>query len=229
MKSLFITATGTDVGKTYISALLVKKMREYGLNCGYFKPVLSGAKMDKNGDFIPEDCKFVIEKSGLKNNPMECLSYCFQEAVSPHLASSRKGVKIEIEKIIADYENYSQNFDYVLVEGAGGITCPLSVDGEKIVLLNDLVSKMKLSVLLVADAGLGTINSVLTSVDYIKSKHIDVVGIVLNNYDEQNFMHIDNKIMVEKLTNLPVVATISTGCEDVEIIKEDLERLFQEV
>ncbi|MBR3889993.1 dethiobiotin synthase [bacterium] len=229
MKSLFITATGTDVGKTYISALLVKKMRENGLNCGYFKPVLSGAKMDKNGDFIPEDCKFVIEKSGLKNEPMDCLSYCFQEAVSPHLASSRKGVKIEIEKIIEDYNNYSQNFDYVLVEGAGGITCPLSVDGEKIVLLNDLVSKMKLSVLLVADAGLGTINSVLTSVDYIKSKHIDVVGIVLNNYDEQNFMHIDNKIMVEKLTNLPVVATISTGCEDIEIIKEDLERLFQEV
>ena len=228
MKSLFITATGTDIGKTYISALLVKKMREYGLNCGYFKPVLSGAKIDEQGNFVPEDCKFVIEKSGLDCEPMQCLSYCFEAAVSPHLASTRQGVKIELDKIITDYKNYSKNFDYVLLEGAGGITCPLSVEDDKVVLLNDLVAQMKLSVLLVADAGLGTINSVLTSIDYIKSKNIEVVGIILNNYDENNFMHIDNKKMVERLTGLSVVATISKDCEDIEILKDDLEKMFKE-
>lgn len=228
MKSLFITATGTDIGKTYVSALLVKKMREFGFNCGYFKPVLSGAKMDKNGDFIPEDCKFVIEKSGLQNKPMDCLSYCFQEAVSPHLASSRKGVKIEIDKIIVDYENYSQNFDYVLVEGAGGITCPLVVEDDKVVLLSDLVLKMGQSVLLVADAGLGTINSVLTSVEYMNSKNIEIVGIVLNNYDDTDFMHVDNKVMVAKLTGLPIIATVPKDCGDIEILKEDLEKMFKE-
>lgn len=228
MKSLFITATGTDIGKTYVSALLVKKMREFSLNCGYFKPVLSGAKIDEQGNFVPEDCKFVVEKSGLDCEPIQCLSYCFEEAVSPHLASSRQGVKIELDKIVADFEKYSKNFDYVLLEGAGGITCPLLVDDDKVVLLSDLVLQMGQSVLLVADAGLGTINSVLTSVEYLNSKNIEIVGIVLNNYDDTDFLHVDNKKMVEKLTGLPVIATVSKDCKDIEILKDDLEKMFRE-
>ena len=67
-KSIFITATGTDVGKTYISALLVKKMREFDLNCGYYKPALSGAIRQDDGTLLPGDCDYVIKTAGLKQS-----------------------------------------------------------------------------------------------------------------------------------------------------------------
>lgn len=60
-KGIFVTATGTDVGKTFISALLVKKVRESGINCGYYKPALSGAEVI-NGELIPGDCAYVVQK-----------------------------------------------------------------------------------------------------------------------------------------------------------------------
>ena len=63
-KAIFVTATGTDVGKTYISALIVKKIRELGYNCGYFKPALSGA-IEKDGKLIPGDCDFVLKTAGI--------------------------------------------------------------------------------------------------------------------------------------------------------------------
>lgn len=228
VKSLFITATGTDIGKTYVSGLIVKKMREYGLNCGYFKPVLSGA-VTKDGELVPGDCKFVVETAQLDCKPLDCLSYCFEEAVSPHLASARQGVVIKSEKILADYKSHSQEYDYVLIEGAGGITCPLSVDDDNVFLLSDLVKQMNQDVLLVADGGLGTINSVLTSVEYIQKRGIKIVGIVLNNYDKDDFMHRDNKDMVERLTGIKVIATVGKDEKDIEITKQDLEVLFSEV
>lgn len=228
VKSLFVTATGTDIGKTYVSGLLVKKMREYGLDCGYFKPVLSGAVME-NGELTPGDCKFVVDTAGLNCKPLDCLSYCFEEAVSPHLASSRQGVVISADKILADYKAHSQKYDYVLIEGAGGITCPLSVEEDKIFLLSDLVKLMGTDVLLVADGGLGTINSILTSIEYIRNRGIKIAGIILNNFDNDSFMHRDNKEMVERLTNIRVVAIVGKDEKDIEISKQDLEVLFKEV
>lgn len=227
-KSLFITATGTDIGKTYVSGLIVKKMREYGFDCGYFKPVLSGAVMN-NGELTPGDCKFVVDMAGLDCKPLDCLSYCFEEAVSPHLASSRQGVVISADKILDDYKIYSKNYDYVLTEGAGGITCPLAVEEGKIFLLSDLVKQMGTDVLIVADGGLGTINSVLTSVEYIQNRGIKIQGIILNNYDKDSFMHRDNKAMVERLTGIRVVATVGKDEKDIAISQQDLEGLFREV
>lgn len=227
MRSLFITATGTDIGKTYISGLIVKKMREYGFNCGYFKPVLSGAVLE-DGKLVPGDCKFVIEMAGLDCEPTNCLSYCFKEAVSPHLAAARQGVNIDTKKIIQDFNTLSKNYDYVLIEGAGGITCPLAVEDNRVTLLSDLVKLMEQDVLLVADGGLGTINSVLTSVEYIRAQKINIVGIVLNNFDKTDFMHKDNLVMVEKLTGLNVVATVAHGEKDIDINIDVLKDMFKE-
>ena len=71
-KAIFVTATGTDVGKTYISALLVKKMRESGYNCGYYKPVLSGAEII-DGKLVAGDCDYVKRIAGLPEPHMNYL------------------------------------------------------------------------------------------------------------------------------------------------------------
>ena len=225
-KSLFITATGTDIGKTYVSALIVKKMREFGFNCGYYKPVLSGAIKTENG-LVPGDCKFVVDTSGLDINPMDCLSYCFEEAVSPHLAAKRLGVNIDLKKIKSDYENLSSKYDYMLIEGAGGITCPLTADKGNVYLLSDLVNDMDFNTVVVADGGLGTINSVLTTVEYMNNRNIHISGIILNNFVKNDFMHKDNLDMVEKLTGLKVIAVVSKDDENLNIEKRIIESLFE--
>ena len=94
-KKIFITATGTDIGKTYISALIVKKMREAKFNCGYFKPVVSGVT-EMCGHLIDSDVNYVIQKADIPIEPEKCVSYFWQEALSPHLASKRKKQEIDI-------------------------------------------------------------------------------------------------------------------------------------
>lgn len=213
-RGIFITATGTDVGKTYISALIVKKMREAGLNCGYFKPALSG-------DVYPNDCEFVLKTAGINKDAKNYVSYRFKPAVSPHLASKIENNPIKLLKIKADFERIKNEFDYVVVEGAGGIVCPFGED----LLLPDIIKNLGLDVIIVASASLGTINSTVLTVEYAKNHGINIKGIILNNYDETDFMQVDNKKMVEKLTGVKVIALVKTGSNDIDKLSE----IFMEI
>lgn len=222
-KAIFVTATGTDVGKTYISALIVKKMRELGYNCGYFKPALSGAEII-NGKLVPGDCAYVLKTAKINAEPMNYVSYVFKTAVSPHLASEIEKNPINIEKIKSDFERIKKEYDFVVVEGAGGIICPFNLKEQKL-MLPDVIKSLGLDILVVASASLGTINSTVLTAEYAKQHNINVKGIILNNYDETDFMQIDNKKQVEALTDVKVVATVKK--EDNEI--DDLSELFVEV
>ncbi len=222
-KKIFITATGTDIGKTYVSALIVKKMRESGFNCGYFKPVLSGVQ-EIGGKLIVSDPNYVIDISGLSCSANECVSYWWKEAVSPHLAAKRNNEEIDISRIKYDFARINKKYEYLLVEGAGGITCPLRLHNEEKYLLKDLIWELGLSIIIVADAGLGTINSTLLTVDYARENGIDIQGIILNNYESDNFLHWDNLEQVEYLTGVNVVATVPRGGSDIML----LEGLFKE-
>lgn len=222
-KCIFITATGTDVGKTYISALLVKKLRELGYNCGYFKPALSGAEV-RNGKLIPGDCDYVLKTAGIDANPMDYVSYVFKLAVSPHLASEIEKNPIKIEKIKADFERIKRNYDYLVVEGAGGIVCPFNLSENKL-MLPDVIKALDLDILVVASASLGTINSTVLTTEYANQQGIKIKGIILNNYNENDFMQRDNKKQVENLTGIEVVATVEQNATTIS----DLSRLFKEV
>lgn len=222
-KCIFITATGTDVGKTYISALLVKKLRDLGYNCGYFKPALSGAEV-RNGKLIPGDCDYVLKTAGIDANPMDYVSYVFKLAVSPHLASEIEKNPIKIEKIKADFERIKKNYDYLVVEGAGGIVCPFNLSENKL-MLPDVIKALDLDILVVASVSLGTINSTVLTTEYANQQGIKIKGIILNNYNENDFMQRDNKKQVENLTGVEVVATVEQNATTIS----DLSRLFKEV
>lgn len=222
-KAVFITATGTDVGKTYISALIVKKMRELGYNCGYFKPALSGAEII-DGKIIPGDCNYVLKQAGIDAPPENYVSYVFKTAVSPHLASEIENNPIKIEKIKSDFARIKKEFDYVVVEGAGGIVCPFNLGKEKL-MLPDAIKTLGLDIVIVASASLGTINSTVLTAEYAKNNGIKVRGIILNNYDENDLMQKDNKIQVEALTGIKVIAAVKKGEKDIK----DLSNIFKEV
>ena len=218
-KNIFITATGTDIGKTYVSALIVKKMREAGLNCGYFKPVLSGV-FEENGKLVESDCNYVVKTAKIPVVADDCVAYWWKEAVSPHLAAKRAGEEINISRIKKEFEEKQQKYDYLLIEGAGGITCPLRLENGEKYLLKDLIKELGASIIIVADGGLGTINSIILTVEYARANNIKIEGIILNNFNPDNFMHQDNLKQTEYLTGLKVIATVEKNQTDIKLLKE---------
>lgn len=218
-KNIFITATGTDVGKTYISALILKKMRKAGFNAGYFKPVLSGVT-EKEGKLTESDCNFVVSTAKIPTTADDCVTYWWREAVSPHLASQRAGVNIDINKIKQAFGEKQKQYDYLLIEGAGGITCPIILKNSKKYLLKDLIKDLGVNIIIVADGGLGTINSTLLTVEYARQNNIKVEGIILNNFNPKNFMHQDNLKQVEYLTDVKVISTVQKNQTDINLLQE---------
>ena len=218
MKTLFLTATGTDVGKTYISALIIKKMRDSGFNCGYFKPVLSGVE-EEEGKLRVSDANYVVSTAKIPLSPDDCVTYWWKEAVSPHLAAQRAGDVIDTNKIKTHLDKISREFEYILIEGAGGITCPLRLEGDEKYLLKDLIKELETNIVIVADGGLGTINSTLLTIDYARANGIGIEGIILNNFEPDNFMHQDNLKQIEYLTGIPVVATVEKGQKDIILLE----------
>ncbi|MFQ7614869.1 MAG: ATP-dependent dethiobiotin synthetase BioD [Roseburia faecis] len=93
-KGIFVTGTGTDIGKTYVTALIVKKLADAGIRTGYYKAALSGAK--SIGD---SDAGYVKKIAGITQEDTSLLSYLYQNAVSPHLAAQIEGNPVDPEKI----------------------------------------------------------------------------------------------------------------------------------
>lgn len=214
-KGIFITGTGTDVGKTYVSALIVKKLRKNNINAGYYKPALSGAYV-KNGEIIPGDAQYVCEIANLTDSHKNIVPYVFKTSVSPHLAAQIENKHIDKDIILNTYNKISEKYDFMVVEGCGGIICPLRIDDEKI-MLTDIIKMLNLDIIIVASSGLGTINSTVLTVKYAKQLGIKVRGIILNNYNQNDYLHEDNRQQIEKLSGVPVIACINKNATDIKV------------
>ena len=207
---LFVSGTGTDIGKTYVTGLLLKYIRDNGYDATYFKAALSGAIRDENNNLIPGDAVEVLTMANLDENTDFLVPYIYETAVSPHLASQIEGNPVELSKVRSAYEEVSKKYDYILMEGSGGIVCPIRYEGKdnkNNIMLEDIIKFLDLDVILIADAGLGTINSIVTTVEYLKSKNIHVCGIIMNNYKDE-LMENDNIKMVEELCDVDVIAKV---------------------
>ena len=201
-KGLFITGTDTDVGKTYVTALLVKTLRKAGFDVGYYKAAISGAPT-----VAESDAGFVNRFAGINEPEDMILSYLYQNAVSPHLAARIEGNPVEKEVILKAWERVTKAYPYVTMEGSGGIMCPIRHDEKAVYYLEDIIQWLHLPVLVVANAGLGTINHVVTTCEYIKNRHIPVKGILLNHW-KGGIMEEDNVKMIEEITGVKVLAKI---------------------
>ena len=224
-KGLFVTGTGTDVGKTYVTALIVKKLYEAGLSAGYYKAAVSGNEYDSDGMLVPGDAAYVKRVSGIPQEITQMCPYVYEHAYSPHLASRIEGNPIKLDKVIEGYENVCNEHEFVTMEGSGGILCPLDFDNEKLWLW-ELVKELSLPCIVVADAGLGTINNVGLTVEFMKQKGIPVKGIIFNHYHPDNIMEQDNLKMCEYLTDVKVIACIEDGSGDINIDVNDLTEFY---
>lgn len=228
MKQLMIIGTDTDVGKTYISGLILKKLHENGKKAAYFKAAMSGNERLADGSLLPGDADFVKTISGISQSLGDMYPYVYETAVSPHLAAKIEGNPIEWETIQEAYDTLCGTYDFVTVEGSGGILCPLRHDETAAFSLADFVMSQHLPCLLVADAGLGTLNHVGLTAAYLKSQNIPLQGIILNLFQTGNLLHEDNKGMCEIMTGVPVIASIPEGAADLPISIETLLSLYTE-
>ena len=225
-KGIFITATGTDIGKTFVTALIVKKLRDAGLNAGYYKAALSGAEKQPDGSWLPGDAAYVAKVSGMEEKPESLVSYIYKTAVSPHLAALREGNPVELGKVKEDFAAASAKYDYVTMEGSGGIICPIRWD-EQHLLLEDLIKATGLGTLVISNAALGSINACVLTIFYLQQKGIPVRGIILNNYDGTDFMQADNKKMMEAITGVPVIAEVKPDDAELNIDVEVLKNIYK--
>ena len=227
-KALFVTGTGTDTGKTYITGLIVKKLQEAQKNPAYYKAAMSGNDRRPDGTLIPGDALAVQTMSGIDQSLTSMCPYVYEHAYSPHLASRLEGNPVVMDIVKHGFADVAADYDYVTVEGSGGILCPICFDEAKIQ-LEDVVKELHLSSILIADAGLGTINSVVLTAEYMKTHGLPLKGIIFNHYHPGDVMEDDNIFMCEHMTGLPALAKVQDGDTELDMNIDALCALYDEV
>lgn len=223
---LFVTGTGTDVGKTYVTALLLKKLRQGGFQAAYYKAAMSGNRRLPDGTLLPGDALAVKDVSGISQPLEQMCPYVYEAAVSPHLAARLEGNPVCLQRVLQDVHTLAGAYEYVTLEGSGGILCPLRFDQEEL-WLADVVQACRLGCLLVADAGLGTINAVGLTAFYLRQRGIPLQGLVFNRFQPGNRLHEDNVVMCEHLTGVKTAALVREGDTDLRIPAEQLAALYE--
>ncbi len=216
---MFITGTGTDTGKTFVTGLIVKKLKESCRNAAYYKAAMSGNERAADGSLIPGDARYVKEVSGI-SQPLDTMCpYIYETAVSH---------PVQIDVVERGFKKLCTQYDFITMEGSGGILCPVCFDEDEL-WLEDVIQKLSLSCLIVADAGLGTINSVVLTAEYMRARHIPVKGIILNHFHPGDVMEEDNLLMCEHRTGLRVLACIQDGDTELSMDADALAALYDPV
>ena len=217
-KGYFVTATGTDVGKTFITALLVKKWRDSGIDAGYYKAALSGAEL-RDGKWVAGDADYVKRTANLSDTQEQLVSYVYKEAVSPHLAARKEGNPVELAKVKDDFDAARNRHEFIFAEGSGGIICPIRYDDQKIFLI-DVMKTLNLPLLIVTTAALGSINACVLTVEFARSRGLDVRGLIVNRYGSSGNLEMedDNIRMMQDLTGLEVIAKVKDGDTDLGVL-----------
>jgi malonyl-CoA O-methyltransferase len=168
--SLVVVGTGTEVGKTVASALILQRYGAAG-NLAYWKPVASGASEGRDTETVAR----------LVSNPVAVLqeTYLFSQPLSPHLAARLEGRSIDPRQILERFDLLTRENPErsLLVEGVGGLMVPLTDEGD---LLVDLLMQMALPCLVVALSGLGTINHTLLTLSALRARGLEIAGVLLN-------------------------------------------------
>lgn len=197
MKNIFITGIDTGVGKTLIAAALAAALKETGTDVGVMKPVATGGW---------DDAQFLIRAAGIKDNLFLVNPYCLATPVAPAVAADIEKIKINVGKIKTVYEELSKRHEMMIVEGVGGLLVPIY----KKYLVSDLIKDLNLPIIIVARAGLGTINHTLLTISEARRSRIKVIGVIINNYDEADAGIAEKTApeVIEKIGKIPVLGIV---------------------
>jgi len=204
-KGVFVTGTDTGVGKTWIAAGLTAVLRQWGLKAVYFKPIQSGCP-EEGGRLVPTDARLAQRLAGLSEPPELLTPITLRLPLAPGVAAAREGVQVDLEQVAAALRELAGRYEFIVVEGAGGLYVPLMGTS---FLVKDLVSWLHVPLLVVARPGLGTINHTALTVKAAQQAGLPVAGVVLNRYPANpSLAEQTNPEVIEAITEVPVLGRV---------------------
>ena len=201
LKSLFITGTDTDVGKTYITAGLAITLRKMNVDIGIMKPFAAGDKQKKG--YKSEDVE-ILSNAAQINDPESLVNpQFFPISASPYTAWKKLKIKPKIPLILSSFKKLSDKHEMMLVEGMGGTMTPIL----KNYYVANLIKDMKIPTVIVTRSKVGTVNHTLMTVLMCQKYQIPIKGIIINNFDKGYPIN-QLKKDLESLTGIKVLGSI---------------------
>jgi dethiobiotin synthetase len=173
---LLVTGTDTDVGKTYVSVMIIRDLMAHGISVGAYKPVCSGSVPDAAG--IP--CWHDVDAlscavGGGFDSEMICPQR-FTLPLAPPVAARAEGRSVDTSLLREGARRWSERVDFLVVEGVGGLLCPVTEEET----VADLAYDLRYPLIVVSRLGLGTINHTLLTIEVARQRGLTVAGIVMN-------------------------------------------------
>lgn len=236
---LFITGTGTDVGKTFVTAMLNLFFLKRGIKTSVVKLVATGCQDGPESPDITFIQMSMQHYTGAQNQGRSSVLQtldCFAFPASPHLAAEKEGKKLNPEKLMDKInslkEAAAEEDRILLVEGAGGLMVPLNRD----VLLIDLIARMDMETVIVSSSWLGTINHTLLSIEALSRRKIPIRTVILNSgpappspsYCLKEIVK-DNRRTIREFSGIPVIGPLEKAADPGQAMvamENELEQLF---
>jgi dethiobiotin synthetase len=188
MIKLFITATDTDAGKTYVAQVLTAALVEHNYSVAVFKPISAGCRLvhSQKGDLlVNEDAEQLMHQSNCSQSITEINPIAFEPAIAPHIAAQLIDTEIRISEIQNSYQRIvSRKSDFIITEGAGGWRLPLG-NGN---FLSEFVQLTQQKVILVVNMKLGCLNHAVLTYETIISDGLDCIGWVANCPEPMDYL-----------------------------------------
>lgn len=209
LRGLFITGTDTGVGKTWITAMIARELRDAGIRVGAYKPCCSGAERDKSGRLVWGDLTALADALG-GTFPIERICpQRFAAPLAPPVAARLENRAVDADLLRNGAAAWQGDVDLLLIEGVGGWLCPLTETDS----VADLAAGLGFPILVVARLGLGTINHTLLTVEAIERRGLPMAGIILNESvpEESNFAAETNPAEIAARCAAPILGILPHG------------------
>jgi dethiobiotin synthetase len=200
VRGVFVTGTGTEVGKTVVAAAIARTAAASGERVGVFKPAVSGLD-DYRGSPVPPDHELLRLAAGSDQSDDEVAPYRYGPPISPHLGAELAGEEIDVPRLVAAAHAAARGADVLVSEGVGGLLVPLHGD----YLVRDLARDLGLPVVIAAPPGLGTINHALLTIEAARAVGLEVAAVVLTPWPaEPSLVEESNRETVARLGGVAV-------------------------
>ncbi len=203
-RGIFITGTDTEVGKTVVAAGLAMVLKSRGIKVGVMKPVATGCE-GSGKRLVSHDAVYLWE-AAQNEYPALTSPSRFRNPLAPHVAATLEKKEVDIKHINEAYRELQKHYDFIIVEGIGGMLVPF----QKGYYVANLIREFQLPVVIVSKIGLGTINHTLLTLDAALIRGFDVRGIIFNRVPKTNYSlaEITNPKVVHELTGIPILGSL---------------------
>ena len=197
VNGIFVTGTDTEIGKTFIACGFAALLKQAGVEVGVMKPISTGDTRDAE----------FLRLAAQVDDPMDLINpITLRYPLAPSVSANIEGRHVDLSAVTRAYAILKEKYDYMIVEGVGGIAVPITDDK----LVVHLIKEIGLPILIVADAGLGTINHTMLTVAFARKYDIQILGIVLNRFrtEKVSFVEMTNPSEIERMTQIPVIGLV---------------------